>query len=120
MPVSVAGRTTGVIHAQAAVGERCPSGITDDLELVARKAGERIGANLASVLGQARVPPFTVSIGLAFAGPGDGLSEVIASADAAMLEAKSRGRDRVLVAGDSMPAGEARGPRTTPPRHPSE
>ena len=39
-------------------------------------------------------PPFTVSIGLAEANPGDTLSEVIEHADAALLDAKALGRDR--------------------------
>ena len=42
-------------------------------------------------------PPFTVSIGLAEANPGDTLSEVIEHADAALLDAKALGRDRVCT-----------------------
>ncbi len=64
----------------------------------ARTVAERIRSELVSKLGHATVPAFTVTIGLAAAGYGDGLLDVIAAADAAMLRAKSLGRDRVLVA----------------------
>lgn len=66
----------------------------------ARIVAERIRSELARALGHATVPPFTVTIGLATAEPGDGLSDVISNADSAMLCAKSLGRDRVLVAGE--------------------
>lgn len=48
----------------------------------------------------ARIPdsqPVTVSIGVAGGGPGDRPEEVLARADAAMYEAKRRGRNRVVT-----------------------
>jgi diguanylate cyclase (GGDEF)-like protein len=66
----------------------------------ARIVGERIRSNLGAALKQSRVPAFTVSIGLAAAATGDSLADVIAGADAAMLDAKAEGRDRVRTAGE--------------------
>ena len=40
----------------------------------------------------------TLSIGVATYGPGDLLNDVLARADAALFEAKHRGRDQVIVA----------------------
>ncbi len=61
VPVSIAGRTTGVIHAQADVNAPRPDALLDALELVGRKAGERIGVLrvLTSTEAQARVDPLT-------------------------------------------------------------
>jgi diguanylate cyclase (GGDEF)-like protein len=78
----------------------------------ARLIADRIRAKLASVLLQGSVPQFTVSIGLALADSGEAFSEVVARADAAMLDAKRLGRDRVLVAGEATTsrfAGDAAG-----------
>ena len=77
----------------------------------ARVVAERIRSALASALGNATVPAFTVTIGLASAQPGDDLATVVAAADRAMLTAKMDGRDRVLAAGDEPPTLEA-------PEHP--
>lgn len=66
----------------------------------ARAVAERIRSHLAVAVKSATVPAFTVTIGLAAAGPGDAFSEVVAGADEAMLHAKSEGRDRVLVVGE--------------------
>lgn len=66
----------------------------------ARGVAERIRSELARALENATVPPFTVTIGLAQSDPGDPLGDVISRADVAMLQGKSQGRDRVLVAGD--------------------
>jgi diguanylate cyclase (GGDEF)-like protein len=66
----------------------------------ARVVAERVRAELAAALAHATVPAFTVTIGLAEADPGDELADVIAGADAAMLCAKSMGRDRVADAGE--------------------
>jgi diguanylate cyclase (GGDEF)-like protein len=67
----------------------------------ARNVAERIRSQLARAVGHGSVPPFTVTIGLAKAGPSTPLSDVIASADGAMLMAKSLGRDRVFTANDA-------------------
>jgi diguanylate cyclase (GGDEF)-like protein len=64
----------------------------------AQAVAERVRDALATALGHGTVPPFTVTVGVAASDPADELADVIARADAAMLRAKSLGRDRVLVA----------------------
>jgi len=77
----------------------------------ARLVAERVRTELTRALAQAEVPPFTVTIGLTRSEAGDAFSEVVARADAAMLKAKSLGRDRVLAAGDvTPPATQPRSP----------
>ena len=71
-----------------------PDCSVEDASIVAN----RIRAELSGHLDQATVPSFTVTIGVAAAGPGDELADVIANADATMLRGKSLGRDRVVVA----------------------
>jgi diguanylate cyclase (GGDEF)-like protein len=66
----------------------------------ARIVAERVRMGLAETLAHASVPHFTVTIGLAAGETADELADVIARADAAMLEAKSLGRDRTLAIGD--------------------
>jgi diguanylate cyclase (GGDEF)-like protein len=68
---------------------------------------ERIRVQLAATISKAGGPSFTVSFGLAEARPGETFSTVIAVADAALLEAKDRGRNRVVVAGVNV--GDADG-----------
>jgi len=60
VPVSIAGRTTGVIHTQRPV-EQPPGDITRALELVGRKVGERTGMLRAFARSetQARTDPLT-------------------------------------------------------------
>ena len=58
---------------------------------------ERLRARLEHALESASVPPFTVSVGIARSGPDTGLTETIARADEALLDAKAAGRDRVFV-----------------------
>ena len=67
----------------------------------ARIVLDRVRSQLALAIGSATVPTFTVSVGLASAEPGEALSEVIARADAALLQAKQTGRDRIVVAGEA-------------------
>jgi predicted signal transduction protein with EAL and GGDEF domain len=55
---------------------------------------------LATSAAASAVPDFTVSVGLASADTGEALSEVIDRADAALLQAKQLGRDRVVIAGE--------------------
>ena len=52
VPVSIAGRSTGVLHAEGPVDEPADDELADELELVARRAGERIG--VLRVLARAR------------------------------------------------------------------
>lgn len=61
VPVNVAGRVTGVIHAQREKDREPPARIVSSLELVARKAGDRIGAIrvLARTEAQAQTDPLT-------------------------------------------------------------
>jgi diguanylate cyclase (GGDEF)-like protein len=73
----------------------------------AAQVAERIRARVADEpFGDAAQPArVTVSVGIAsFPAQGDGPEAIIASADAALYEAKGRGRNRVVV------AGEAEGP----------
>ncbi len=70
--------------------------------------GQRLRARLAAAVQNASVPPFTVSIGVARAGPDNGLTETIARADEALLAAKAGGRDRVQVfPGDELESSES-------------
>jgi len=61
VPVSIAGRTTGVIHAEGPVATPPHDEFTAELELVARKAGDRIGVQrvLARTEALAQVDPLT-------------------------------------------------------------
>jgi diguanylate cyclase (GGDEF)-like protein/PAS domain S-box-containing protein len=66
---------------------------------------------LTSLEGSYPVPgaalQLSVSTGIAIAGPEDGADDVVRNADTAMFEAKTRGRDRVVVF-DSALSGRAR------------
>jgi diguanylate cyclase (GGDEF)-like protein len=44
VPVSIAGRASGVVHVAAPVGTTLPDEAIQELELIGRKAGDRIGA----------------------------------------------------------------------------
>ena len=61
VPVNVAGRTTGVIHSQRSIEHALPERLRADLEVVARKTGDRLGALrvLARTEAQARTDPLT-------------------------------------------------------------
>ncbi|HEX2783766.1 MAG TPA: GGDEF domain-containing protein [Ilumatobacteraceae bacterium] len=61
VPVSIAGRAVGVIRAQRSLDRQPPATVADGLELVARKAGDRIGAIrvLARTEAQAQIDPVT-------------------------------------------------------------
>lgn len=60
-PVSIAGKTIGVIHATSPAGVPFPDHTMVDLELIARRAGERIGMirAFAESQSQARTDPLT-------------------------------------------------------------
>jgi diguanylate cyclase (GGDEF)-like protein len=61
VPVSIAGRTTGVLHAEGRIEVPPNEELPTELELVARKAGDRIGVQrvLARTEAQAQVDPLT-------------------------------------------------------------
>jgi diguanylate cyclase (GGDEF)-like protein len=61
VPISMAGRTTGVVHAEGPLPSAPPSTLRPELELVARKTGDRIGALriLARTESQAQLDPLT-------------------------------------------------------------
>jgi diguanylate cyclase (GGDEF)-like protein len=59
---------------------------------------ERIRESLALALTAGRVPPFTVTFGVASSAYAAGFEEVVAIADAALLDAKRAGRNRVAIA----------------------
>jgi diguanylate cyclase (GGDEF)-like protein len=60
---------------------------------------QRIRARLAEVVAESGSPSFTVTFGLAPARAGQGFEEMVRIADAALLEAKTLGRDRVVIGG---------------------
>jgi diguanylate cyclase (GGDEF) domain len=59
---------------------------------------ERVRENLALALSAGRVPPFTVTFGVASSGYAEEFDVIVAIADGALLDGKSAGRNRVLVA----------------------
>jgi diguanylate cyclase (GGDEF)-like protein len=59
----------------------------------------RIRATMPAAQAAAGLPTFTVSVGLASSSQASSFSSVVALADAALLRAKSLGRDRVVVVG---------------------
>jgi diguanylate cyclase (GGDEF)-like protein len=63
---------------------------------------ERVRERLALALTAGRVPAFTVSFGIASSSDADTFDEVLAVADHALLSAKAAGRNRVLVAVESL------------------
>jgi GGDEF domain-containing protein len=60
---------------------------------------ERVRESLALALRAGRVPPFTVTFGVASSAHAAAFDEIVAIADQAQLEAKSAGRNCVVVAG---------------------
>jgi diguanylate cyclase (GGDEF)-like protein len=72
---------------------------------------DRVRARLADAQRGGIVPSFTVSFGLAPAEADLAFGEIVEQADAALLRAKSEGRDRVVLAG---PRDEAPDPSTGP------
>ncbi|MEZ5145330.1 MAG: diguanylate cyclase [Acidimicrobiales bacterium] len=72
---------------------------------------ERVRAALVRSLDAGHVPPFTTSFGVASSHQADTFDRVVALADAALLQAKAAGRDRVVVSGLVQPALPAGSPR---------
>ncbi len=60
---------------------------------------ERLRENLVLALAGSNSAPFTASFGVSDTTMGDDLEELVALADESLLEAKRRGRDRVIAAG---------------------
>jgi diguanylate cyclase (GGDEF)-like protein len=65
----------------------------------AMAALERVQEQLVLNLSQGEVPPFTVSFGVSELGADDSLEGVVRAADAALLEAKANGRNRIATGG---------------------
>jgi len=64
---------------------------------------ERVRGGLANALVGGRLPPFTVSFGVATSEQADSFERVVALADEALMRAKANGRDCVLVSGQGPP-----------------
>jgi diguanylate cyclase (GGDEF)-like protein len=80
---------------------------------------ERVRERLALALTAGRVPAFTVSFGIASSSDADTFDEVLAVADHALLSAKAAGRNRVLVAVDSVDPSEHPNEQPTAPESPT-
>ena len=77
---------------------------------------ERVRERLALALTAGRVPAFTASFGIASSSDADTFDEVLAVADRALLSAKAAGRNRVIVAVESVayPSQPATAPSESP------
>jgi diguanylate cyclase (GGDEF)-like protein len=67
----------------------------------------RLQERLADSLTDAKLPTFTVSLGLVDSSASDDLSDLVNLADRALLQAKVDGRDRIVIWDPSLPAGPA-------------
>jgi diguanylate cyclase (GGDEF)-like protein len=68
----------------------------------AQRALERAREHLTLTLAGLDIPPFTASFGVVESGFGTSLEDLLVAADVAVSLAKDLGRNRVVVAGDSM------------------
>ncbi len=64
---------------------------------------QRVRAGLADALLGGRLPPFTVSFGVATSAQAESFERVVGLADEALMRAKASGRDCVLVSGEGPP-----------------
>ena len=76
---------------------------------------ERVRERLAAVVERGDVPHFTVSIGLAASHDGVPFLDIVAAADAALLQAKAAGRDVVVLASPRGVPTESVSPITSQP-----
>ena len=65
---------------------------------IATSVLERVRENLALTLSTGRTPSFTVTFGVASTAYAEEVNSIVAIADRALLDAKSAGRNRVVVA----------------------
>ena len=70
----------------------------------------RLQRRLAEELADAKLPTFTVSLGLVDSAVGGEFTDLVKLADRALLQAKVAGRDRVVIWDASMPAEPAEQP----------
>ena len=69
------------------------------------EAMQRVRARLQEAVAASDAPAFTVSFGVTDSSMGTTVTDIVRSADAALLAAKSHGRDRVVLAGSpAVPA----------------
>ena len=64
---------------------------------------ERVRQHIATRLTSGRLPNFTVSFGVASSDDAASFDRTVAHADAALLQAKTEGRDRIVVAPSPVP-----------------
>ncbi|MFN4098100.1 MAG: diguanylate cyclase, partial [Sphingomonas sp.] len=96
-----------------------PDALLSDGRLYAETVRGRFAAQRLPVLGVDRC--FTASLGVAQAGRGDTLHDLLHRADAALYSAKAGGRNLVRVALGELPPLPAIGRRPFPPRvHPRD
>ncbi|HEY5015055.1 MAG TPA: GGDEF domain-containing protein [Acidimicrobiia bacterium] len=79
---------------------------------------ERVRESLALALSAGRVPPFTVTFGVASSVYAEDFEEIVAIADGALLDAKAAGRNRVTVATLDPDGGRRAAPALSPVAYP--
>jgi diguanylate cyclase (GGDEF)-like protein len=72
------------------------------------EAMQRIRTRLMEAVAASDAPGFTVSFGVTDSSMGTTVTDLVRSADAALLAAKSHGRDRVVLAGSNLVPEQAR------------
>ena len=77
---------------------------------------ERVMQRMADRLSAGHHPNFTVSFGLASSDQAPDFIQVVALADEALLQAKSGGRNGIVIAGVPGPARSPAGEQATPPK----
>jgi diguanylate cyclase (GGDEF)-like protein len=77
----------------------------------------RIRTGLANAVAESNIPAFTVSFGLSEAHEGATFDALVRTSDAALLEAKARGRNCIVAAGQSLQNASTHAPEL---QHPLE